>query len=279
MEVLLVEANGQQFGLPTLGIEEILRVKPGQIQTINHRMAMRLRDRTVPVVRLSDTVRLPPKPVDEEHPGSNNPEAWPVVIAATAERRVGLLVDRVLSEEEIFIKNLGGHLGTLKNVSGAAILGTGEVIVILDVHDLIASARQTGRATEQTKPITRSKPKRRILVAEDSYTTREFERSLLEGHGYEVETAVDGLDGLEKLSKGRFQLVVSDVQMPRMDGFEFCRNIRQRPEWADLPLVFVTTLDKDEEKRRGVEVGAQAYIVKGAFDQSSLLETIERLVG
>jgi chemotaxis protein histidine kinase CheA len=278
MEVLLVEANGQRFGLPTLGIAEIVRVKPSQIQTMNHRMAMVLRDRTLPVVRLSEVLALPAKSADEEA-ADKTAEEWPVVIAGIAERRIGLLVDRVLSEEEIFIKSLGTHLGTLKNVNGAAILGTGEVIVILDVHDLIVSARQTGTISEP-RLVTQEKPKkRRILIAEDSLTTREFERSLLEAQGYDVETAVDGLDALEKVSRADFHLVVSDIQMPRMNGFEFCRNVRQQPEHKELPFVFVTTLDKDEEKRKGIEVGAQAYIVKGAFNQENLLQTIERLIG
>jgi two-component system chemotaxis sensor kinase CheA len=276
MEVLLVEANGQRFGVPMLAIEEIVKVKPADVQTINQRMAITLRDRTLPMARLADVLGLPEAPAAV----AAEPKEHTVVVAVASERRVGLTVDRVVSEEEIFIKSLGSHLGTIKNISGGAILGTGEVIVILDVQDLLTAVRQARTTSVSARPATPQPPAtRRILIAEDSLTTREFERSLLQAQGYEVETAVDGLDALEKLGQGKFDLIVSDVEMPRMNGFEFCRSVRQRPELADVPVVFVTTLDKDEEKRRGIEVGAQAYIVKGAFNQQSLLEAIERLVG
>lgn len=278
MEVLLVEANGQRFGVPMLAIEEIVKVKPADVQTIHQRMAITLRDRTLPMARLADVLALPEAPTTDAP--ASEPTEHTVVVAVASERRVGLVVDRVVSEEEIFIKSLGSHLGTIKNISGAAILGTGEVIVILDVQDLLAAVRQTRSTVTAPRPAAPQRPAtRRILIAEDSLTTREFERSLLQAQGYEVETAVDGLDALEKLSQSKFDLIVSDVEMPRMNGFEFCRNVRQRPEFQELPVVFVTTLDKDEEKRRGIEVGAQAYIVKGAFNQQSLLEAIERLIG
>jgi len=277
MEVLLVEANGQRFGIPMLAIEEIVKVKSADVQTINQRMAITLRDRTLPMARLADVLGLP-ETASADADGES--AGHPVVVATASDRRVGLMVDRVVSEEEIFIKSLGSHLGTIKNISGAAILGSGEVIVILDVQDLLTAVRQSRPTTLGARPVAPPQPAtRRILIVEDSLTTREFERSLLQAQGYEVETAVDGLDALEKLGQGKFDLIVSDVEMPRMNGFEFCRNVRQRTEFQELPLVFVTTLDKDEEKRRGIEVGAQAYIVKGAFNQQNLLEAIERLIG
>jgi CheY-like chemotaxis protein len=118
------------------------------------------------------------------------------------------------------------------------------------------------------------------LLVEDSLTTREFERSLLEAHGYAVETAVDGVDGLEKVrGDHKFDLVVTDIEMPRMNGFDFCEELRRQPELHELPIVVVTTMDKEEEKRRGIEAGAQAYIIKGAFNQNALLQTIEKLIG
>ncbi len=272
MKVLLVEAHHQRFGLPVLSVQEILKVKPADVQTLNGRMAFTLRDRTLPLVRLHEVLGLPNG--QEEV----TPTDWSVVVASVGERRVGLLVDRVAGEEEIFIKNLGAHLGTLKNVGGAAILGTGEVIVILDVLDLFTASRTFSHApTVAAAPA--AKCARRILIAEDSLTTREFERGLLEAEGYQVETAVDGLDALDKVTRGKFDLVVSDIEMPRMNGFEFCQNLRQRAECQALPLIFVTTLARDEDKRRGIEVGAQAYIVKSAFNQNSLLEAITRLLG
>jgi len=281
MEVLLVEANGQRFGMPMLAIEEIVRVEATQVQTIKNRMAVTLRDQTVPIVRLGDVLGLPASSAEPEAIGiAAVPADWHVVIARVAECCIGLFVDRVLGQEEVFVKGLPAHLGALRNVGGAAILGTGKVVVIVDVQDIISSARQARTALQPaTTAATGEKRKRRILVVEDSLTTREFERSVLEAQCYEVETAVDGLDALQKLAHGKFDLVVSDIEMPRMNGFEFCRSLREQPEFKNLPLVFITTLEKDEDRRRGIEVGAQAYIVKGAFDQNNLVETIERLIG
>jgi two-component system chemotaxis sensor kinase CheA len=116
-------------------------------------------------------------------------------------------------------------------------------------------------------------------VVDDSLTTRELERNILEASGYDVHVAVDGLDGLNKVAEGEFDLIISDVQMPRMDGFKMVEKLKQDEKYSSIPVIMVTSLQKDEEKRRGVEVGASAYIVKSSFEQSNLLETIRTLVG
>jgi CheY-like chemotaxis protein len=114
---------------------------------------------------------------------------------------------------------------------------------------------------------------------EDAFTTRELEKSILETHGYLVDTAVDGLDALERMESTQYDLIVSDIEMPRMDGFELCRALKKKEGYQETPFVMVTALQKDEDKRRGMEVGAAAYIVKSAFEQMNLLDTVERLVG
>lgn len=120
---------------------------------------------------------------------------------------------------------------------------------------------------------------RRILVTDDSITTRTLEASVLSAAGYDVTTAVDGMDGWRLVQEGGFDLVVSDVQMPRMDGLEFCRRIRAAPALASIPVILVTSLDKPEEKLEGLEAGADAYITKSSFDQETLLGTIRQLIG
>lgn len=127
--------------------------------------------------------------------------------------------------------------------------------------------------------VKKQKAEKKILIAEDTLTIRELEKSILEAQGYQVDVAVDGLDALNKLSATHYDLVVSDIQMPRMDGFELCSTIKKSEEYKDLPIVIVTAMEKEEDKRRGIEVGAQAYIVKSSFDQRSLLDAIERLIG
>jgi two-component system chemotaxis sensor kinase CheA len=163
---------------------------------------------------------------------------------------------------------------------GAAILGTGNVIVVLDVADLIANSALTHPAFSRPRAAGPSlRAARTILVAEDSLSTRELMKNILETHGYRVVTATDGLDALDRLTQMRPDLIVSDVQMPRMDGFEFCSTIKNNDQYKSIPVVMVTALEKEEDKRRGIEAGAQAYIVKTSFNQTNLLDTIARLVG
>jgi len=278
LQVLLVEVEGHRFGVPLSGVEETVRVSPQQLRTVEGRMAADVHDALMPVVRLADVLQVPPRPRDEDAPPPASRTSWPVVVASSFERRVGLLVDRVLGEEEIFIKSLGGHLGKVLHVSGATVLGTGEVMPVLDLADVLASASLAHPAIQPSEAPTPRSP-RRILLVEDSLTTRELERSLLEAHGYVVETAVDGLDAMEKLAQAPVHLVISDVEMPRMNGLELCAMLRQRAEYRELPVIFVTSCEQDAERCRGIEVGAQAYLVKSAFDQTRLLQTIERLIG
>jgi len=182
------------------------------------------------------------------------------------------------------IKGLGRYLKRVPCIAGATILGSGEIVAILHISDLVSSARSTPSALPTQQPaIDELAPKATkapsILVVDDSLTTRELERSILEASGYEVHLAVDGLDGLNKASEREFDLIISDVQMPRMDGFRMVEILKQDERHKDIPVVVVTALHRDEEKKRGLEVGASAYMVKSAFDQSTLLDTIQMLIG
>jgi two-component system chemotaxis sensor kinase CheA len=189
-----------------------------------------------------------------------------------------VLADALLDEQEIMLKPLGAMLPRVRNVVGASILGTGEVCMVLNPHDLLRTAqKQRGPAparvdseAEEGKPV--------ILVAEDSITTRTQEKRILEAAGYEVVTAVDGAEAFSKLSGRVFDAVVSDVEMPNMDGLTLAGRIRQDPRYRDLPIILVTSLATEEDRRRGIEVGADAYITKSGFDQKILLETLRRLV-
>lgn len=279
INVLLVNVNSQTYAFPMLSVEELLKVKAGEVSTVENRMAIQVRGRTIAVVYLRDILGLSGIGNDETDRAGRK-EEMEVIIAASLEKRVGFIIDGVIGEQEVFIKNLGANLGKVRNVSGATVLGTGKVVVILDVADLIVSSRrlQPESAAPKTYAV-EEKTKKQILVVEDSFTIRELERSILESQGYHVNTAIDGLEAMDKLAQGKYDLIVCDVQMPRMDGFEFCRTFKQKEQYKDIPLIFVTAVAKEEDKRRGIEVGAQAYIVKSTFEQSNLLDTIERLIG
>ena len=276
IQVLLVKVQNMLFALPVLSVTESLKVNMEDVSTIEGRMATSVREHIVPLVRLDEVLGLP-SARDEE---AKAQKAMLVVIVTSLDRRVGFIVDEIVREEEVFIKSLGKHLGKVKNVSGATIIATGEVVVVLDIEDLRAHSTLGPQpvAGKGTAPKVKRKEKR-ILVVEDAFSTRELEKSILETHGYLVDTAVDGLDALNRMTTHQYDLIVSDIEMPRMDGFELCRTLKKNEGYRDIPFVMVTALQKEEDKRRGIDVGAAAYIIKSAFDQTNLLDTIERLIG
>jgi two-component system chemotaxis sensor kinase CheA len=276
IQVLLIKVQNMLFALPMFSVTESVKVSTDDVFLTGGRMAIQSREHIVPLVRLNEVLALPPAGNEVE----KAKKEMLVVMATSLDSQVGFIVDEIAGEGEAFIKSLGKHLGKVKNVSGAIVTPTGEVVVVLDVADLVANSalglpHVTGK---RTGPGTKHKEKR-ILVVEDAFSTRELEKSILETHGYLVDTAVDGLDALDRMVDNQYDLVVSDVEMPRMDGFELCRTLKNNEGYKDIPVVMVTALQKEEDKRRGIEVGAAAYLVKSAFEQTNLLDTIERLVG
>ena len=162
-----------------------------------------------------------------------------------------------------------------RNVAGATVLPTGEIALILDIQDLMKSAAAVRAPSRSAAP---SLTRKSILVAEDSITARTLFKHVLEAAGYRVKTAVDGLDAWMSLGDDTFDLVVSDVEMPKMDGFELTARIRNDQKLAKLPVILVTSLGSREDRERGIDAGASAYIVKDSFDQNSLLRIVGSLI-
>jgi two-component system chemotaxis sensor kinase CheA len=272
---VLVGAGKQTFIVPSTGVEKVLRVDRDVIGTVENRETITLDGEAVSFVRLADLLGLPRKAV---YAGDGN--MIPVFIIGSGASRIAFGADGIFGEQEILVKNLGPQLSRVRNVAGATVLGNGEVAVILHPGDLVKSAvkgavapdRVVNTAAEE-KEVAKS-----VLIAEDSITARTLLRNILETAGYQVRTAVDGIDALTRLRTEHADLVVSDVDMPRMNGFDLTAKIRADRELADLPVVLVTSLDSREDRERGVEAGANAYIVKSSFDQSNLLEVIRRLI-
>jgi two-component system, chemotaxis family, sensor kinase CheA len=203
------------------------------------------------------------------------------IVLKVGEERLGLFIDALIDEQDVVIKPQSQLLKRVRNVSGATILGTGEVCMVLNPHDLLKSVRQQvlSRGTAGARsPIETVSRKQVILLAEDSIATRTQEKRILEGAGYEVVTAVDGLDAFNKLKTRYFDALISDVQMPNLDGLGLTVKIRQQKEYSELPIILVTSLASDEDRKRGADAGANAYIPKGTFNQDVLIETLKRLV-
>jgi two-component system, chemotaxis family, sensor kinase CheA len=270
---VLIEVAGKRLVFPTSSVVRVARVKPDQIKTVENRQVFMLGARAVSLVRLRDVLEL------SGSDGRANSATRPVVVVRASDRQVAFIVDEVLGEQEVMVKSLGRQLTRVRNVAGVSLSGTGAVIPILNVSDLVESASTAG-APGPIDAARDSAPGRpgRLLIAEDSITARTLVKSILAGAGYEVVTAVDGLDALTRLKTEPFDLLVSDVDMPRMNGFELTAKIRADKKLGELPVVLVTALGSQKDREYGIEVGANAYIVKSDFDQSNLLEIVRRLL-
>ncbi|MFZ1011488.1 MAG: hybrid sensor histidine kinase/response regulator [Candidatus Sulfotelmatobacter sp.] len=267
---ILVRASGSLFIVPTRHVQRVLRVSREEIKSAENRETIQIDGRAIAAVRLSDVLEIA-----QRNTGTDPKEKIPVLVLAWAGEQIGFLVDEILDEQEVLVKSLGKQLPHVRNIAGATVLGTGKVSPVLNVTDLIQSAVKTARAAAvcETKEFPKS-----ILVAEDSITSRTLLKNILEFAGYKVKTAIDGAEALAVLGAEAFDLVVSDVEMPRMSGFDLTAKIRADKRLSQLPVVLVTGLDSRENRERGVDAGASAYIVKSSFDQGNLLEVVRRLI-
>jgi two-component system chemotaxis sensor kinase CheA len=280
--VLLVTANETPYAIPVEFVNMACLVDPDEIFTLEGRNTIVRNNQPISVMSLADLLELP-TPVRATSPSQRSRTSQlSCIILEVGSESLGIFVDALVDEQDVVLKPQSRLLKRVRNISGATILGTGEVCMVLNPQDLIKSARRstrTVRSTIQSSSVTQT-PERKytVLLVEDSIATRTQEKRILESAGYEVITAVDGVDGFSKLQSRPFDAVVSDVQMPNMDGLTLAARIRQHQEYNEIPIILVTSLASDEDKRRGADAGANAYITKGSFNQEALLETLHRLV-
>ncbi|MGA7218150.1 MAG: response regulator [Candidatus Sulfotelmatobacter sp.] len=267
---VLVRVGESLFVLPTRHVQRVLRVSLDEIKSAENRETIEIDGRAVSAVRLADVLEI-----GHRNPDPDPKRKIPVLVLAWAGERIGFIVDEILDEQEVLVKGLGRQLRRVRNISGSTVVGNGKVLAVLDVGDLMQSA--VNMAPGAARHEAHESPKS-ILVAEDSITARTLLKNVLEFAGYKVKTAVDGVEALSALANGGFDLVVSDVEMPRMSGFDLTSKIRADKRLSELPVVLVTALESREHRERGVDVGANAYIVKSSFDQGNLLEIVRRLI-
>lgn len=269
----LVQVAGQLFLAPSSHLVAVLHVNAATIRTVENKATITYDGEPLSLAGLADTLQMNKPGIRKE---SNKIQ---VMVLGTSKKRIGFEVDEVLAEQEVLFKELGKQLLRVKNIAGATILGTGQVVPILNVHDLLKSAVGTVGERFAASRIKQEEQKpKSILVVEDSITSRTLLKSILEASGYVVITAVDGVDGYTKLKTNDIDLVLSDVEMPRMNGFELTEKIRADKALANIPLILCTSLATNEDRERGIQIGANAYIVKSNFDQSNLLQVIEKLI-
>jgi two-component system chemotaxis sensor kinase CheA len=268
---LLVRCGRQAFLFPIEAVERALRVDPKDVENVAGAQAIRWEGSALPFAPLGALLGLARTESDE--PASRSP----CILLASAEGRGAFLVDELLGEREVLLKTLRPPLVRIRHVAGGGLLGSGELALILRPADLLRAMRQSLPA-QLPQGLEEDVSAATILVVDDSITTRTMESNLLEAAGYKVRVAADGQEALTALKTERFNLVISDVDMPRMNGFELTTRIRADPRLADIPVILVTALEAREDKERGVEAGANAYVIKSSFDQSRLLEIIRRFI-
>jgi two-component system chemotaxis sensor kinase CheA len=273
-QCLLVGAAGQRFCLPVATVGRIVAVDPGEVRRAQGREILPLDDGPVVVARLEDVLQL----TSRDRPDDGRRGC--AVVVGTDERRIALLVDDLLATQDVVVTPLPRPFVRVRHAAGATVLATGEVVVVLNAADLIRTAALTavrldsaavGR--EAAAPVSRT-----IMVVDDSIVTRMLEKSILEAAGYRVRVAADGAEAWRSLEADPVDLIVSDINMPNMDGLALTARVRAHAHLRETPVVLVTSLDAPEDHARAVEVGADAYIVKSSFSQEGLLETVGRLV-
>jgi two-component system, chemotaxis family, sensor kinase CheA len=266
---ILVRVGDHVFVLPSTHVLRVLRVARSGVKSVENRETFQLDGRAISLVRLSRILGIAEKTSSQ----ANAAESMPAVLLTWAGERMVVLVDEVLKDQEILVKSLGKQLLRVRNIQGTTILGSGKVAAVLNAADLFGSAA----GAEGSALPDEEKPKS-ILLAEDSITARTLLTSILESAGYRVKSAADGAQALAALEAEKFDLLVSDVDMPKLSGLDLTAKLRANQTFSELPVVLVTSLESDQDRERGLDVGANAYIVKSSFDQSNLLEVVRRLI-
>ncbi len=269
---VLLREYGRLFAVPTASVERVLRVKLEDVRTVENRETILVDGTPLSMVRLGAVLGLAPT--------ADGVEVRPmlsVIILAVGEKRIAFTFDRLLYEQEILIKGLGAQLPRVRNIAGATILGSGKLVPVLNVADLLKSAVRAGQTVVAPRAAI-APPRQTILVVEDSITSRMLLKSILSSAGFDVHTVVDGDEAWMALKERDFHAVVSDIEMPRMNGFDLTAKIRADAKLAALPVVLLTSLESRSDRERGLEVGADAYIAKSSFDQSNLLDVVRRLL-
>jgi two-component system chemotaxis sensor kinase CheA len=267
-EVLLFERGGEAYGVPLSAVEEVVMVT--KTLTLQGRRALEVRGRSLPVTDVAATLGIAAPPLAARPPA---------IVVAAGGRRAATTCDSLLGTGEVVVKPLGPVLADLADYIGAAVLGDGRIALLVGAATLtIQAPPAAGLPEPEAAPGPATAPK--ILVVEDSFSVRELQRSILETAGYPVVTARDGRDALAVLNRdNQIALVVTDIEMPGLDGIGLTQEIRASAARSSLPVVIVTSRGSDDDQRRGIEAGADAYMAKSGFDQQTLLAIVARLVG
>lgn len=273
---LLVEVQGEIYAFPLAYVSHALQVRAEEIEQLEGHQHFRFMDKQIGLVSARQILRA-----GEPAPAA---ESVAVVVVGDHDKLYGIAVDRYVGERTLVVQPLDPRLGKVQDVMAGALMDDGTPLLILDVEDMLLSVQKLiegGRLTrvDGGGAVVQARRRKRVLVVDDSLTVRELERKLLLNRGFEVAVAVDGMDGWNMLRGEDFDLVVTDVDMPRMDGIELVSRIKADARLQSLPVMVVSYKDREEDRRRGLDAGADYYLAKGSFHDDALLDAVEDLIG
>ncbi|MBY0456880.1 MAG: response regulator, partial [Gemmataceae bacterium] len=274
IRAVVVDVAGEPYAFPHTRIDRLIRVKRDEVRSLEHRQFVTVDGQNVGLVMAAQLLDM----ASSSAIGAD----VPVLLLSDGTGVYGLVVDAFRGEQDLVVRPLDPRLGKVPNLSAAAILDDGAPVLIVDVEDLFRSMDQfiqTGSLVRcETRPVERGR-KKRVLVVDDSITVREVERQLLLHKGYEVAVAVDGMDGWNKVRSGRYDLLVSDIDMPRMNGLQLVQAVRADDRLRELPVIIVSYKEREEDRLKGLEVGANAYLTKSSFHDNRFVESVIDLIG
>jgi two-component system sensor histidine kinase and response regulator WspE len=276
IRTFLVEIAGEPYAFPLTRIDRCLMLNPDDISMVEDRQYFRFSNQNIALVNIHDVLEL----------NSSPPQAEEISVVVVSDRfnSYGLVVDKFIGEYDLVVRPLDMRLGKVPDISAVAVMLDGSPVLIFDIEDLVHSidkrmgARRLRKISEQEAVLQKS-ARKRILVVDDSITVREMERKLLEHHGYDVDVAVDGMDGWNAVRSDNYDLVVSDIDMPRMNGIELVKRIKQSDHLQQIPVIIVSYKDTEEHRMQGLEAGANYYLTKSSFEDESFVNAILDLIG
>lgn len=302
IQVLLVKVEDEAFAIPIFNIEETLKILPDQIKKVGVKDVINIRGKVVPVVNTADVLELPE--TSEEKPDD---DFICICVVGLAEKRIGLVIDDLLGNQEVVIKNLGTYFQKIKHVAGATILGSGKIMLIVDVPslmkdicegDTITSSIRSKKSVSHTETVSKpkesadktepdsEKPKpkaakksgpKNVLIVEDSKSVRTIIKSYIQEAGFKVDEAIDGYEGLQKAKEKKYDLVCTDISMPRMDGYTLTKNLRKLEQYKLSPIIIVSSHDREVDKLKGFDAGADDYILK-PLDKEHFLSNLKKFI-
>ena len=271
--LVMAQCRGREFGLPFTAVETMLQLRWTDVRSIEGHPHLLLKDELVPVTSLEQVLHFDDAQIRLDHGRAQ------IVVLRGGGKRLALTVDGFAGTRDAIVKDLPPPVAVNPQISGAIITEQGGVALVLNPAQLIQAFAPSGATVARTEEArTEAAARHTVLVVDDSFTTRTLEKSLLEAHGYQVLIAVDGVEGLARLRTEKVDLAIIDIEMPRMDGFTMLEEIKKDAVLKAVPVIMVTSMEKRTDIERGLNLGAEAYIVKRKFDHQELLRTIEQIL-